>query len=202
MSRSTASRNTASRTKFVRSWLLWTAGFIALPLGGFAGAAVAGRVAGPLAALAGGAVAGLVIGTGQVLAGSRRLRARRWIPATVIGMSAGLLLGAAAVGYRTSLRELALMGALNGLILGIAQALALPRRAHLRWVWAAAMPALWALGWTVTTLFMIRVEEQFIVFGASGALVFTALAGLLLHKLLPYPPAVRPRPDLTAAVPA
>jgi hypothetical protein len=186
----------------MRSWLLWTAGFIALPLGGFAGAAVAGRVASPLAALAGGAVAGLIIGTGQVLASGRRLRARTWIPATVIGMGAGLLLGSAAVGYRTSLPELALMGALNGLVLGIAQALALPRRSHLRWIWAAAMPALWALGWTVTALFMIRVDEQFIVFGASGALVFTAVAGLLLHRLLPYPPAAHPRPDLATAVPA
>ncbi|PNH80228.1 hypothetical protein [Arthrobacter sp. AFG20] len=47
------------------------------------------------------------------------------------------------------------------------------------------MPALWALGWIITTLFMIQVGQQFIVFGASGALVVTAIAGLLLQILIP-----------------
>jgi hypothetical protein len=181
----------ASRTTFLRSWLLWTAGFLALPLAGFAGSAVIGRVDGPLAALAGGAIAGLIIGGGQTLTSSRRLQARKWIPATAIGMSAGLFLGAAAVSYRTSLADLALMGAINGLVLGSVQALALPRRTHGRWIWAAAMPALWALGWTVTTLFMIQVGQQFIVFGASGALVVTAITGLLLQALLPFRAGVR-----------
>ena len=38
-----------------------------------------------------------------------------------------------------------------------------------RWQWAAAVPALWALGWAVTTLGQIHVEEQFTIFGAYGA---------------------------------
>jgi hypothetical protein len=83
------------------------------------------------------------------------------------------------------------MGAINGLFLGSVQALALPRHAHRRWIWAAAMPALWALGWTITTLFMIQVGQQFIVFGASGALVVTAITGLLLQPLLPFRARVR-----------
>ncbi|WP_454700015.1 hypothetical protein [Arthrobacter humicola] len=184
-------RTKESRTTFLRSWLLWTAGFLALPLAGFAGSAVIGRVDGPLAALGGGAIAGLIIGAGQTLTSSGRLQASKWIPATVIGMSAGLFLGAAAVNYRTSLADLALMGAITGLVLGSAQALALPRQAHRRWIWAAAMPALWALGWTITTLFMIQVGQQFIVFGASGALVVTAITGLLLQALLPFRAGVR-----------
>lgn len=67
-------------------------------------------------------------------------------------MSLGLFLGAATVGYRTSLAGLALMGSITGLVLGAAQALALPHTTHRRWVWPAAMPALWAIGWTSTTL--------------------------------------------------
>jgi hypothetical protein len=39
----------------------------------------------------------------------------RWIPATVVGMGLGLLLGATAVGFGTTLAELAAMGALTGL---------------------------------------------------------------------------------------
>src|SRR3954449_7603503 len=128
------------RTARVRTWLIWTAGFLAFPLAGLAGTAVAGRVDSPLAALLGGAVAGAVIGAGQTLASRGRLDPRRWVPATAIGMGAGLLLGAVAVGYDTSLGDLALMGALTGVVLGPAQALALPRTTRLRWIWAAAMP--------------------------------------------------------------
>jgi hypothetical protein len=178
-------RSGASQRTFTRTWLLWTAGFLAFPVAGLAGGAV-GRVDNPTAALLGGAVAGLVVGAGQALASRRRLDSRRWIPATGVGMGVGLFLGAAVVDYGTSLVDLALMGALTGLVLGPAQALALPRQARRRWLWAAALPALWALGWIVTTLGQIHVEEQFTNFGAYGALTFSALSGLLLHSMLPY----------------
>ena len=177
------------RTPFLRAWLIWTAGFLAFPLAGLAGTAVVGRVDSPVAALVGGAVAGLGIGLGQTLASRGRLDIRTWVPATGIGMGLGLLLGAVTVGYQTSLPDLALMGALTGLVFGPAQALALPRGTRLRWTWAAAMPALWALGWTTTTLGGITVEEQFTVFGAYGAVTFSALSGLLLLRLLPSHPA-------------
>ena len=174
-----------SRPSFLRSWLIWTAGFLAFPLAGLAGTGVAGRVDGPIAALLGGAVTGLVIGVGQTLASRGRFDIRRWVPATATGMGVGLLLGAVTVGYGTSLADLALMGAITGLVLGPAQALALPPTARHRWMWAAAMPVLWALGWTTTTLGGIAVDNQFTVFGAYGAITFSALSGLLLLRLLP-----------------
>ena len=58
------------------SWLLWTAGFLAFPIAGLAGSAVAGRVDSPLAALVGGLVTGAVIGAGQWLASRGRLDPR------------------------------------------------------------------------------------------------------------------------------
>jgi hypothetical protein len=180
---------TTSRASGLRTWLIWTAGFLAFPLAGLAGTAVVGRVDSPVAALVGGAVAGLGIGLGQTLASRGRLDIRRWVPATGIGMGLGLLLGAVVVGYQTSLPDLALMGALTGLVLGPAQAWALPRRTRMRWAWAAAMPALWALGWATTTLGGIAVDEQFTVFGAYGAITFSALSGLLLPMLLPERPS-------------
>jgi hypothetical protein len=180
---------TTSRASGLRTWLIWTAGFLAFPLAGLVGTAVVGRVDSPMAALVGGAVAGLGIGLGQTLASRGRLDIRRWVPATGVGMGLGLLLGAVVVDYRTSLPDLALMGALTGLVLGPAQALALPPGTHMRWAWAAAVPALWALGWTTTTLGGIAVDEQFTVFGAYGAITFSALSGLLLPLLLPERPS-------------
>ena len=180
----------------VRAWLLWTTSFLALPVGGYAGTLITGRIDDPLSAVIGGAIAGLIIGSGQALTSSHRVRPVSWITASVLGMSAGLALGSATIGYRTALPDLALMGALNGLILGVAQALALPRQlGQRRWVWAAAMPALWSLGWTVTTLAKIAVDQQFIVFGASGAVLVTAITGLLLNRLLPV--AASRQPSIT-----
>jgi hypothetical protein len=182
---------------FLRTWLLWTAGFVAFPIAGVAGDLAAGRVDDALSALLGGLVTGIVLGTGQVLVSRRRLDPRRWIPATAIGMGAGLLLGAVTVGYGTSLGDLALMGALTGVVLGLAQALALPAQTHRRWVWAAALPILWALGWTVTTVGGVNVEDQFTIYGAFGAVTFSALSGLLLHYLLPYRAEAGPAPTQT-----
>jgi hypothetical protein len=187
-----------ARPEFLRTWLLWTAGFVAFPIAGLAGTAVAGRVDSPLAALSGGAVAGAVLGIGQTLASRGRLDIRRWVPATAIGMGLGLLLGAVTVGYGTSLGSLALMGALTGVVLGLAQTLALPPATRRRWAWAAAVPVLWALGWTATTLGGISVDEQFTVFGAYGAVTFSALSGLLLHVLLPHRTTPRQEPARTA----
>ena len=190
------SSGTSQRT-FTRTWLMWTAGFLAFPLAGLAGTAAAGRVDSAIAALIGGTVSGLALGAGQVLASRRRLDPRRWIPATGVGMGIGLVFAAVVVDFGTSLADLAVMGALTGLALGPAQAFALPRQARMRWAWAVALPALWALGWTVTTLGQIHVEEQFTIFGAYGALTFSALSGVLLHFLLPYRPAEDQIPEGT-----
>jgi hypothetical protein len=108
------------------SWLIWTAGFVSFPIAGVAAGLIAGRVDDPLAALVAGLVTGAVIGAGQWLASRGRLPAARWISATAIGMGVGLLLGAIAVGFGTTLADLAAMGALTGLVLGVAQTVALP----------------------------------------------------------------------------
>jgi hypothetical protein len=176
----------ASTTRTIRgrAWALWTVGFLAFPIAGLAGRAVAGPVDGLLPAVLGGVVTGLVVGIGQSLAGRGAVRAVRWIPASAIGMAAGLAVGASVVGYRTSPADLALMGVLTGAPLGLAQALALPPTTRRRWLWAVATPALWGLGWTVTTLVGVDVDAQYTIFGATGAVVVSALSGLVLHGLL------------------
>jgi hypothetical protein len=171
-----------------RSWMIWMAGFVAFPIAGVVGTTVAGRADDVLATLLGGTVTGAVLGAGQALASQGRLDWRTWVPATAAGMGVGLTLGALTVDYGTALGELALMGLVTGVVLGAAQTLALPVGTEHRWVWAAAMPVLWSLGWVVTTLIGYEVDKQVMVFGASGAFVFTALAGVVILRLLPTQP--------------
>jgi hypothetical protein len=167
-----------------KAWLLWTAGFVAFIIGGALAMGVTGRINDVRSALVGGLVAGAVIGTGQWLVGRRLLGdPQAWIPATAVAMGIGLAVGAWVVGYGTSLGELALMGFITGIPIGAAQAYLLRDRLANAWVWGAAVPLLWALGWTVTTAGGIDVDRQFAVFGAYGAITFMALSGVLLDRL-------------------
>jgi hypothetical protein len=168
----------------VKAWLLWTVAFVSFPIAGIAAQAAAGQINDAAAALAGGLVAGAVIGTGQWLAARRLLGdPLAWIAATAAGMGIGLLTGAWAVGYGTSVGELAVMGAITGVPLGAAQAFLLRGRVARSWMWAAAVPLLWALGWTVTAAAGVGVDSQYAVFGAFGAITFMALSGVVLDRL-------------------
>jgi len=182
-----------------KAWLLWTAGFLAFPIGGALATAATGRVNDFGSALLGGLIVGAVIGTGQWLVARRLLDPKAWIPATAFAMGIGLAVGAWVVGYGTSLSELALMGFITGIPLGAAQAYLLRDRLANAWVWAAAMPLLWALGWTVSTFIGVSVDNQFAVFGASGAVTFMALSGVLLDRLrAATTPATPPLPSAPA----
>jgi len=194
----------APRRFNTKAWLLWTAGFLAFPIAGALATAVTGRINDVGSALIGGMIAGAVIGTGQWLLARRLLgNPQTWIPATAVAMGIGLGVGAWAVGYGTSLGELALMGFITGIPLGAAQAYLLRDRVANAWVWAATMPILWALGWTITTAGGIDVDRQFAVFGASGAITFMALSGVLLDRLRaatnPSTPAIHPAPNTATA---
>jgi len=185
-----------------KAWLLWTAGFVAFIVGGALATAAVGRVNDVGSALLGGLIAGAVIGTGQWLVARRLLDAKTWIPATAFAMSIGLVVGAWVVGYGTSLSELALMGFITGIPLGAAQAYLLRDRLANAWLWGAAMPLLWALGWTVTTVGGIDVDRQFAVFGLYGAITFMALSGVLLDRLratTPATPSLDPAPTKVMA---
>ncbi len=178
-------------TRFdTRTFARWMGTFIGFPLAGLAARAVAGNIDDTRAALIGGLAAGAVLGAVQTV-GMRRDRRRpeAWIAATAVGFAVGLAIGASAVNYDTDAASLASMGALTGLGVGIAQALVLVGSRTQKLAWAAATPALWSLGWLITSQVIVDADRQHANFGASGALVVTALSGLVL--------AVASRPQVT-----
>ena len=147
------------------------------------------------AALIGGLITGAGLGAAQWFAAKDAFGdARTWIATSAVAYGAGLLVAAAAVGYNTDLGSLAAMGRSAACFwrrTGLA--LAQQGRSRLAFAWAAAMPVLLALGWAATTAIGVDVDEQFTVFGASGAIVFTLLSGFVLARF---------SPPLTSASPA
>ncbi len=145
---------------------------------------VAGRVDSVSAAVLNGVIAGAGIGAAQWALLRRRGVSVTWIPATAVGLGAGLAVGAALVSYRTDITSLALMGAISGLAVGIAQGATLGNTKRMLG-WSAATAALWALGWTVTTAGGIDVNQQWAVFGAYGAHHLAFLQSIIIGAFVP-----------------
>ncbi len=82
------------------------------------------------------------------------------------------------------------MGLVTGLVLGPSQAAArrsdhlVTRRGAL--AWGAVVPLLVALGWFTTASAGVDVQQQFAVFGLTGALTSAALAGAVLSRLVDH----------------
>ncbi len=126
--------------------LAWIATLVAFPLAGIAARAVAGPVDAVGAAFLGGAVAGLVLGLAQWLA-LRRIGADfRWIIATAVGLSVGLGLAYAIFDYGDSVGDLAVVGAVSGLGIGIAQWWVLRELVDGSLAWIPATAAAWRSG--------------------------------------------------------
>jgi hypothetical protein len=176
----------------LKRWGRWVATFIGFPMAGIAARAAAGNVdtatGAVVAGLAGGLVLGAVqAGIGGIGAGDRV----RWTAATALGLAVGLSLGASAVGYRTDTASLVVMGAISGAVVGLAQAVAIPMRRVDRVLWAGITPALWAGGWLITSQVIVDADRQHAVFGSSGALVVSGLAGVVYAmRQRPTRPAV------------
>jgi hypothetical protein len=163
----------------------WVAVALAFPIAGLIGWTVSGPVDAVGAALLGGALTGAGLGAVQWWAAKGALGGpAAWISSSAVGYAGGLAAGAALVGYETDLAALAAMGAVSGVVLGAGQGLALAAqgRKRLAVAWASAMPALFAIAWSATTLGGIDVDEQFTVFGAYGAVAFMLLSGLVLGR--------------------
>jgi hypothetical protein len=169
----------------IRPWWLWIVTALAFPPAGYIAHELVGRVDGVGAALLSGVITGALIGLAQWALLRGRGASPSWIVATAAGFGIGLAAGAALVGYETSLGALVAMGAVCGLFIGVAQIasfVALRRHAA---AWTLATGALWAIGWAVTTGAGIKVEDQWPVFGISGALVVVLVQSVLINRLVP-----------------
>jgi hypothetical protein len=169
-------RSAGAKTFFIWAGLC----LLGIPLAGYLGWGVAGHVDNVMPALIGGALTGAGIGFAQWLILRRSLGVGlEWIAATSAGLAVGLAIGAIAVGYETTTSQLAIMGAIQGAFVGIAQGMVLRNKFSLWHVWMVAMPVLFSIGWVVTDA-VIDSGKQFTVFGASGSVAFAILSGLLL----------------------
>ena len=158
----------------------WVGTFIGFPLAGVTARVVAGNIDSASAAALGGLAGGAVLGAVQVgIAGIDSGDRARWIGGTAVGLAVGLTAGASSVGFDTDTASLIAVGAISGAVVGLAQAMSVPMGLRDRVLWALATPVLWAGGWAITSQVIVDAERQHAVFGSSGALAVSAVAGIL-----------------------
>jgi hypothetical protein len=178
--------NSSATPAGLKSLKLWPLSIlIGFPIAGYIADLVVDGVDSVGAAIVAGLIAGAIFGAAEWFV-LRRWVSWLWIPATAAGTAIGLAAGAVLVDYGISRPELALMGAVTGLGVGVMQALVLARHqfSGALW-WALANPPGWALGWFVTSYVIARnIAERFPIFGASGAIVFGLLTWVLLAMVL------------------
>ena len=179
----TTTRASSSPRSF-RPWWRWMLTALAFPPAGLIAHLIAGRVDDVPAAAMGGAIAGAGIGLAQWALLRHRGVDASWIVASAVGLAAGLAVGSAVVDYRTDITSLAVMGALSGLGVGLAQGIALRSPARV-FAWAAATAGLWALGWVITTAGGIDVDEQWGNFGLYGCLTAGFVQSTFIGTFIP-----------------
>jgi hypothetical protein len=169
-----------------RFFLWWMLAFLGFPIGGELALTVVGPVEGAVSGALGGALAGAVIGAAQWLVLRRYLRVGpEWILATALGLAIGDALGALLTGAGTGIGALLITGLATGVVVGLLQwALFLRGGLLLASLWPPVVAIAWPLGWAVTWAAGIDVERGYYVFGASGALVFAAVTGLAMLRML------------------
>lgn len=176
----------SSSRRALRPWWPWIATAFAFPPAGLLAHAIVGRVDAFVPALAAGALAGTVIGTVQWLFLRTRGVPPTWIVGTAAGLALGLSAGSALVSYETSLGALAVMGLASGVCVGVGQTLSFrPFRARaLSIEWSLVSGVLWPIGWAVTTATGVDVDEQWAVFGISGALTVALLQSFVVGRVV------------------
>jgi hypothetical protein len=119
----------AAKSTARRLWLWPIAILLGFPIGGLIADLAMDGVDSVGSALVEGLIAGVIVGAAEWFA-LRRFVSWLWIPATCVGMAVGLMAGAALVDYGIGRGDLALMGAVTGLGVGVFQALVLVQAGH------------------------------------------------------------------------
>ena len=142
----------SSATRSFRPWWRWMLTALAFPPAGYLGWLLAGHVDSASAAASAGVVTGAVLGARPVAAASppRRhppmgVRTPRWASASASPSAPR------SSAIETDRVSLAVMGAVSGLAVGLAQAGAVRSGMSSVLTWGGTTGALWALGWIVSS---------------------------------------------------
>lgn len=162
-----------------KRYLFWILSVFGFPIGGFAAINLFSTNEGPLPAAAAGYVAGFVIGIGQWLS-ARATLSLKWPFLTGVGLALGALIGEFVVQGKTDPTSLTIFGLVSGAIVAMSQAFEFSAKNAI--IWLASATTLWTIAWAITANVIVDPERGYVVFGMSGAVVYTLALGFLVAR--------------------
>ena len=171
------------------AWMVTSLGF---PFGGVLALSLAGPMDDVVSAALGSLLAGAVVGGAQWLVLRNYLGIDViWVPATVSGLALGNTVGVVLTNSGRGIGDLIVVGGIAGIAVGTAQWTLLRERLRFAGAWVPVLAVAWPLGWTTTWSIGVDVSIGYAVFGAVGALVFTAITGASLVFLVRRPSRIQ-----------
>lgn len=184
--------NTPANIKASNLLLAWVVTSLGFPFGGILALYLVGPMDDVVSAALGGLLTGAVVGAAQwpVLRHYLGIDAT-WIVATASGLTLGNAVGAVLTDAGTSINDLLVIGVVSGISVAAAQWTLLRERLRYAGLWIPVLAVAWPLGWATTWSIGVDISLGYTVFDAVGALVFTAITGvvlLLMVRSLSYTP--------------
>lgn len=173
--------NTPASIKTSNLLLAWVVTSLGFPFGGILALYLVGPMDDVVSAALGGLLAGAVVGAAQwpVLRHYLGIDAT-WVVATASGLTLGNAVGAVLTEAGTSINDLLVIGVVSGISVAAAQWTLLRERLRYAGLWIPVLAVAWPLGWTTTWSIGVDISLGYTVFDAVGALVFTAITGVVL----------------------
>ena len=164
--------------------LRWLPTFLAFPIGGQLVVWIIGPVQNFFQALVAGAIIGATLGLLQLWALRPLGISRAWLWGSIVGLAVGSPIAWLLIDFQTSISALTIWGFVAGAFLGIGQAVSIRLPLSKAATWAAAISITWGLAWFISANVIVDAEAAYAVFGSTGAIVATALLGLILNFAL------------------
>lgn len=164
--------------------LRWLPTFLAFPIGGQLVVWIIGPVQNFFQALVAGAIVGATLGLLQLWALRPLEISKAWLWGSIIGLAVGSPMAWLVINFQTTVAALTVWGLIAGALLGIGQAVAIRLSVTQVATWVAAVSLTWGLAWFISANVIVDPEAQYAVFGSTGAIVATALLGLVLNHSL------------------
>ncbi len=164
--------------------LRWLPTFFAFPIGGQLVVWIIGPIQNLMQAIVAGAVVGATLGLLQLWALRPLAISRAWLWGSIGGLTLGSPIAWLVINFQTTIAALTVWGLIAGALLGIGQAVAIRLSVTKLAAWAASVSLTWGLAWFISANVIVDAEAQYAVFGSTGAIVATALLGLVLNLTL------------------
>jgi hypothetical protein len=170
--------------KFTQLLFRWVPTFLAFPLGGLLATLAFGPIRDPLAAAVSGANVGALLGLAQWWALKPLRLTFDWVWTTALALMIASPIAWALINFSTTIADLTIWGLITGSIVGFAQAASQRNPLQVNLMWSGLVSIAWGGAWFISANVIVDADENYAIFGSTGAIVATSVMAFFVNLLL------------------